>query len=328
MKGTMMKRRFLQQSLLLPVLFLCGAGLLRAEWTVEKNDQTGQWLILENGKPVLQYNYAILPLPEDFWDKVKSNEAYVRKYAVPRCDYIQPLFDLDGNPVTKDWSDDHPHHRGIYWAWPEVGYKGEFGDLHALQTIFARPTGKIETVRKNGQLRLTAENEWKWQDKEPIVNEQVTITVFPQDKNGRKINLDLRFEALADEVTLARRGTQSYGGLNIRMLPLADWKANVFHAKEDAAQNPAWVSASWKNPKSDGRTELTVLEKTTNPDYPGAFIQFPNLNWFQPTFPKSGTRYTLKKGEPLVLNYQLWIHNAADDDTAKKETWEKFQKEK
>jgi hypothetical protein len=62
---------------------------------------------------------------------------------------------------------------------------------------------------------------------------------------------------------------------------------------------------------------FAVLEKTINPDYPGDWIEYPDLPWFQPTFPRAGTRYALEKGEPLVLRYRLWIR--AGDAPSKEE---------
>ncbi|GHT18159.1 hypothetical protein FACS1894189_5600 [Planctomycetales bacterium] len=311
-----------------PLFFIIAVStiVVRADFDVNVDDAKGEYLVSENGTPVFQYNYKTVPLPEGFLDELKKHNKHVVRYAVPRSNYIQPFFDIDGNPITKDWSVDEPHHRGIYWAFPEVGYKGELADLHALQNVFACPTGKISAGKTDKrQFKLVAENVWKWKDEEPIVNELVTFTVFPRDANGRKINIDIRLESLVDEVTIARRETKAYGGLNIRMQPLADWNASALYEKENAAQNPAWVCASWKNPKSECRTELTVFEKATNPDYPGELIQYPNLNWFQPTFPKSGTRYTLKKSEPLTLHYQLWLHDASFNDKAKKKAWAEYQ---
>ncbi|MDR2440352.1 MAG: PmoA family protein [Planctomycetaceae bacterium] len=329
-----MKKHLSLLLLFLSVVTFYAVNIVSAEFQVKTNSETGQWLILENNKPVLQYNYQILPLPDGYLEKIAQQS---RKNAVPRSNYIHPLYDLDGEPITNDWTNDHPHHRGIYWAWPEVGYKNELGDLHALQKVFARPTGKIETVIENRQLNLVAENVWKWLDKEPIVREQVIITVFPRDKNERKINLNFRFESLVDEVTLARRATREYGGLNTRMLPLKEFKIGSFYGNENENENettipkqkqPAWVYYSWKNPKSDGYTELTIFEKTTNPDYPGDLIQYPVLNWFQPAFPKKGTRYILKKDKPLILRYQLWLHNAYDNNNTREESWKNFQNEK
>jgi hypothetical protein len=58
----------------------------------------------------------------------KSNPAVGRDgkvtsaiWAIPRSDYIHPLYGLNGEMLTNDWPDaDHPHHRGIFWAWLEV----------------------------------------------------------------------------------------------------------------------------------------------------------------------------------------------------------------
>ena len=301
---------------------VCSFQFTSAELTVRKNDETGQWLISENGKPVVQYNYETVPLPEGFLEKLTDGQIY----AVARSNYIHPLFDLDGEPITMDWAVDHAHHRGIYWAWPEVGYKGELGDLHALQNVFARPAGNIKATKENDKVKLVAESVWKWKDTESIVHETTTIVVHPLDKTGRKIDLEFRFKGLADEVTLARRGTDAYGGLNIRMQPHVEQVIGA--SKNDSASQPAWVFASWKSPKSEGRTEFTVFEKADNPDYPGQLIQFPEINWFQPTFPKANTRYLLKKEETLTLRYRLWIHTDGFDDTARENAWKSFQNEK
>ena len=158
--------------------FVLSFSSLYAELTVKMDSETGQWLVMEDDKPVVQYNYATVPLPEGYLEKLTHGQIY----AVPRSDYLHPLFGLDGQPITLDWAMDHAHHRGIYWAWPEVGYKGELADLHALQNVFARPTGKIGFLTRNGSLTLEAESLWKWKDEEPIVHETALITVHPLDK--------------------------------------------------------------------------------------------------------------------------------------------------
>jgi len=278
---------------------------------------------MENDKPVVQYNYAAVPLPDGYLEKLTHGQIY----AVARSDYIHPLFGLDGKPVTLDWAMDHAHHRGIYWAWPEVGYKGELADLHALQDVFARPNGRIESAVKDGNLVLQAENIWKWKDEEPIVHETTVITVHPLDDNGRKIDLEFRFTGLVEEVTLARRGMEHYGGLNTRMERLEGFRSGAFreYEGEDAKNGAAWVFGTWKDATSGKTTELTVFESAVNPDYPGDFIEYPELQWFQTTFPKKGTRYSLKKDETLVLRFQLWLHEVTFDDAAKIEAWKAFQ---
>jgi len=304
--------------------FVCAillANAVSAELTVRKDAETGQWLIAENGIPVVQYNYETVPLPEGYMERLTHSHIY----AIPRSNYIHPLFDLNGNPITFDWSMGHPHHRGIYWAWPEVGYKGEFGDIHALQKVFARPTGNIETVVKDGTVSLRAENLWKWEDEEPIVHETATITVHPLSASGRKIDLEFRFKGLVDEVTLARRGTDSYGGLNLRMANLDGFRSGSFqeHDGDVAKDGAAWVFATGND--SGKMMELTVLEKADNPDYPGDLIHYPELQWFQPGIPSKGTRFVLKKDDVLTLRFRLWLHEATADDAAKKAAWKEFQ---
>ena len=88
------------------------------------------------------YNYQSVSMPDTVKPRIAPGN---QKYAVPRSDYIHPLYGLHGEILTDDWVPDHPHHRGIYWAWPEVDWQGKRGDLHALQDVFARPTGKIES---------------------------------------------------------------------------------------------------------------------------------------------------------------------------------------
>ena len=260
--------------------------------------ETGQVSLTESGKPVLQYNYHTVPLPEG----VKES-----KYGKPRSNYLHPLFGPDGQELTYDWSKDHPHHRGIYWAWPEVQFNGELGDLHALQRVWARPTGKIATRRHADWAEVVAESRWMWEDKTPIVREQTTIRAWKDGAEGRWIDLEFRFEALEDGVTLARRGTKAYGGLNIRLAKITGMTLAHHADPEDAQTRMAWQSASGTWSGSGEPLSMVVFEKTSNPGYPADYAEYPDLPWFQPTFPRAGTRHALKKGAPLVLRYRILI---------------------
>ena len=105
---------------------------------------SGQIDITDSGKPVLRYNYKTVE-PGEMLNKVTpGNLIYTRA----RSDYIHPLYGLDGEVLTRDWSIDHPHHRGIYWAWPEVDFGTNRGDLHALQKVFARPHGQSAPAKR------------------------------------------------------------------------------------------------------------------------------------------------------------------------------------
>jgi hypothetical protein len=146
-----------------------------------------------------------------------------------------------------------------------------------------------------------------WEDKTPIVLETVTIRAWHAGGHGRWIDLALRVEALEDGVTLARRETNHYGGLNIRLAPIRGMKL-AHHADPDGASpRMAWQSAAGIWPGSTGPSSVTVFEKTSNPGYPADYVEYPDLSWFQPAFPRAGTRHALVKTSPLVLRYRFWI---------------------
>jgi hypothetical protein len=282
---------------------------------------TGQIELSDSGKPVLRYNYKTVE-PGDVLDKVTpANRIYTRA----RSDYIHPLYGLNGEVLTKDWSLDHPHHRGIYWAWPEVDFGTNRGDLHALQKVFARPTGKVRLQSGPAFAEVEAENLWLWEDREPIVREQAIIRAYRATPQGRIVDLEFRFVALKEGVTLARRGTEHYGGLNIRMATPASQDISVHTDLSNAVPRRAWSDLSGVFEGSSAPSGLTVLQHRQNPDYAGDWVQYPKLSWCQPAFPAAGTRYPLSRDRSLVLRYRLVVHAGAkpeDDHTAR--LWDAF----
>jgi hypothetical protein len=287
-------------------------GSAKPVMVAQPDAASGQFALTDAGQPVLRYNYAIIE-PGDFITNVASANLI---YARARSDYIHPLLGLDGERLTKDWSQDHPHHRGIYWAWPEVDWRGQRGDLHALQKVFARPTGKCITTSGPVFAQTEAENIWKWENGESLVHERAVIRAYRATGDDRIIDLEFQFTALNDPVSLARRGTLHYGGLNLRLAKVGEQEI-IFHTDPtNATPRMAWAELSGKFGAAPQPSGIVVLQHGSNPCYPGDWVKFPELNWFQPTFPTSGTRYELKPGEPLVLRFRLWLHRGAKTDDA------------
>ncbi len=88
-------------------------------------DPRGQVIIEEGGKKVLQYNYKtiyekdVVRLEDETLEKHTRTETdtFVTTsiYAVPRSDYIHPLYGLEGEMLTRDWPEGgHPHHQGHF----------------------------------------------------------------------------------------------------------------------------------------------------------------------------------------------------------------------
>jgi len=274
-----------------------------ARVTAERNPE-GQFDVREEDRSVLRYNYALIE-PGALLDQIKPAD---RLYARARSDYIHPLFGLRGEALTRDWPLDHPHHRGIYWAWPEVDWRGERGDLHALQKVFARPVGRCFTQSGPVFAELIAENLWKWEDAEPIVQERAVIRAYRATEAGRVLDLEFQFTALREPVLLARRGTDKYGGLNLRFAPVEGQQIATRLDPSNAEPRMAWAEIAGRFGGASEPAGVVILQHISNPRYPGDWVQFPKLNWLQPTFPTAGERWELKPGCPLVLRYRLWLH--------------------
>jgi hypothetical protein len=281
---------------------------------------SGQWLILEGDQRILQYNYETVQ-PGDALDLVSETNL---KYAQPRSNYIHPLYGPRGEVLTKDWSPDHPHHRGIYWAWPEVDFGDERGDLHALQVVFARPTGQAEGRHDQNSAWILAENEWRWQNQIPVVRETSIIRAWRRTNAGRAIDLEFTFTALKSGVTVARRETRLYGGLNIRLAEVQHQEI-VFHTDpSDHSPRRAWADLAGQFRDGAAPIGLAIFQHPGNPDYPGDWVEYPELSWFQPTFPRAETRYLLRPGVPLVLRFRLWVHSGRVDSSTLAEQWLRY----
>jgi hypothetical protein len=287
---------------------------------VASRDEDGQINITDNGKPVLRYNHQMVYETDKFaFNGLDANEYIAHKndtfmanpsiYAIPRCDYIHPIFNLEGEILTRDWSKDHPHHRGIYWAWPEVEFGSKRGDLHALQKVFARPTGRLELKNGGDFAQVEAENLWIVADgMVPIVRELTLIRAYKESDNRRVIDLVYKFIGIKDSVTIARRGTKLYGGLNVRMMTPKDQELTYFTDEPDATPRRGWSDLSGVFGDDSNPSGMMVLQHNSNPEYPGEWVEYPELSWVQPTFPTAGTRFPLKPGEPLVLRFRVIVH--------------------
>ena len=286
---------------------------------------SGQVLIEEEGKKVLQYNYktvyekdVVRLVDEKLEEHTRAErDTFVTTsiYAVPRSDYIHPLFGLEGEMLTRDWpTGGHPHHRAIFWAWPEVEYGTERGDIYALQRVFARPSGKIEYLSGPVFAQVVSENLWMWENTEPIVREHAIIRVYRATSTTRIIDLTIKLDALKDSITIATRNTDSYGGLNLRMMTPESQEISYFTDEADSKPRRAWSDFNGIFEGNGSTSGLMVLQHQDNPDYPGDWVEYPDLAWVQPTFPASGTRYPLSTEKSLILRYRLIVHAGGRPD--------------
>jgi len=282
--------------------------------TVRHDKTADNYTILAGKSPVLRYNFGRVPVPAG----VKG------KYAVARSNYVHPLYGPAGEELTKDFSRDHPHHRGIYWAWPEVYYKGGKRDLHALQGVFARPVRMGPVVSGPVFATLQAENVWTWGDTEPIVKETAIVRAFAAGGGGRCVDFEFHFTALVDGVSVARRGRSHYGGFNMRCSSRGGQKISYHTDPAGSTPRRAWGQIVGTPPKGTQPVSIAILQHAANPDYPGDWQPYPKINWLQPTFPAKGSKYALSKDKPLVLRFRLVVRRGPQGDKALADLWSAY----
>ena len=272
---------------------------IKPEMMARRDAASGQFDLTDAGQPVLRYNYATI----DPGDVVAKVDPANRIYAQARSDYIHPLFGLNGETLTQDWSVDHPHHRGIYWAWPEVDWRGQRGDLHALQHVFARPTGECKVTSGPVFAQIEAENVWQWESGESLVHERAIIRAYHATGDDRLIDLEFQFTALNEPVLLARRGTDKYGGLNIRLAKVADQEISFHTDATNDQPRMAWAELSGKFSATAQPSSLVVLQHRANPDYPGDWVKFPESELVSTHVPGERHALRVKEGRAAGLAF-------------------------
>jgi len=279
---------------------------LAANAAFEIQDNQKSLTVLENGAPVLVYNYAPVAVPEGV------DEKYVRS-----C-YVHPLYGLDGEVLTQDFPRDHYHHRGLFWAWPECTVGGRRMDVWLTNDVKQRHRQWVSREATAEKAVLSAVNGWSFEDApdKDIVREEVTLTVLPAGEKGRAIDFAIKLTNVSDEpVVFEGAKNKGYGGLCYR--PHADFKPFTFTTALGVSERDAlscdtpWADVSWT---SDGKTRgVAIFQNASNPEYPFPGWIFRHYAFLGVSWPHEQT-HELQPGESFQLQYRVYVHRGSADD--------------
>jgi len=245
-----------------------------------------------------------------------------------RSNYIHPLYNLQGEILTEDFPEDHPHHRGIFWAWHQL-YIGDkrIGDGWEIKN-FSWEVTDVETVLSfNESQSIQVHVLWKspiWTDEngsiKPIVEETTTITVQPKQENYRAIDIEISLLAL--ELNMRIGGSEDakgYGGFSPRIKLPADV---IFTGPEGTvtAQNLPIEAPGWMDIYSETLSGMTIFSHPQNPGYPNPWILRSKNSMQNAVYPHPGaTPVSLSDSVPTVLKYRLLVHDGLDSDEIKEQ---------
>ena len=281
------------------------------------NDDGTSLTLLENGRPVLSYIYGRKNPPEGmdvkYW----------------RSNYVHPIYGLDGEMLTEDFPDDHPHHRGLHWAWPVVTWGEREVDPWALvgaRQLFINWTGREAA---SDHATFSFEGGWRlvegW---EPFVREQISITVHRSDEVGQAIDFDLRFENMSDKpVTVRGRGTKGYGGFNIRPdggRPGIRITTAQGETEEDLLQvQSGWADFTSQISANGKEAGIALFQHPGNPGFPHHGWILRHYGFLGAAWPHT-ERVKIEPGENIQLSYRVYVHRGDAEEGQVRQRFREF----
>lgn len=327
------------------------------------DEKTRSYTITEGDRPVLTYRFGEVPLPDGvaaphFRKRdTPYDGAYITdgsQYGGERSDYIYPLYGFHGEPLTADYPKDHMHHRSLWWSWCEVRHKEKIGDLWAVCKIRAYPLEITKMEASPEEAVLQAMNVWRYDDDPAgVLNETVTIRVRKTAKahgaRSRTIDVDVRLEALVDDLAIAGRQKVDYGGyggMSVRLnAEVKEFSIRAVHPKPDkwkgddlaivqrvtdpaAFGDAAWMALQGKYPAagvpSPGFTTVMMFESKATPLFPNNFRYY-GSTCISLAFPGK-TILPLTKSKPLDYKTRFVICEGKTTIEQEKAVWQAFQR--
>lgn len=265
-------------------------------------DEQG-YLFSENGQKALFFQIA---------DK-SQNGNYIR------CNYVHPLYGLDGEILTEDFPQDHLHHHGIFQAWHQVWIGDKpVGDAW-LGKDFRWKMQNRELLPPEGDSRtlkttvLWLSPLWKdlQGDEKPFVKQVTFVTVYAARNNYRQIDFEIRLYALEPDIRIGGSDDEKgYGGFSMRFVLPADTR---FRGENGPVvpQNTAVDAGPWVDVTgtfSNGRLAgIATLCHAGNPNYPQPWILRQTKSMQNVVYPGRQPA-PLLMGKPLILRYRLIVH--------------------
>lgn len=287
----------------IPFLFLLiFSWNMHAQVTLQKEE--GGLLFLENGKEILFYQSD----PKDYQGEYE------------RCNYIHPLWGIEGAVLTEDFPIDHPHQRGVFWAWHQVKINGKrIGDPWLLEN-FEQKVSEVEFFLKPdgaGVLKTTVEwmsDQWiKRGTKSPYLKENAKITIYPEERNYRRIDFEISLLALEENLEIGgSKDEKGYSGFSVRLKLPEDVEftgpEGGVEPQNTAVKSEGFINVSGSMGAGGNRAGVVIVDHPENPGYPQPWIlrrqnSMQNAAWpGNKTIPVSTT-------EPLVLKYSLIVYS-------------------
>ena len=315
---------------LMLVMVHCLTGHGNAELSHQSN--TERTSIFENGQHVLTYHGAHVT-QDGNW---------------ARANYLHPLTNPSGQVITEDFPDDHPHHRGVFWAWHQAWLQErQLGDAWSCNgfrwnLISSRTYHDRNTIVIENDLTWSTVEKTTWMQSSPkpslerdganhpklnsigvesnaervnpvdLIHEKNWIRVHPTHHNYRVIDFFIHLSANHEGVRIGgSEDTKGYGGFSVR-LKLDGTEVFRSNDREVKPETQAVTAGNWLD-VSRLDSGLTIINHPLNPG-----VQRDQASWIlrrkhsmQNAVYPGREPILIPRDQPLGLGYRLVLHDGS-----------------
>lgn len=243
-----------------------------------------------------------------------------------RAGYVHPLYDLNEGILTEDAPEDHPYHRGIFWAWHQILIKGQPVANSWVSEHIAFVPEEVTTEHDHAKAVIRSALVWKQiagtDTLADLVRETTTITIHPATTQYRAVDFNIHLLPLADSLAIGGAAdAKGYGGFCWRLkLP----EEIVFRSQDTSVvpQETAVPAGPWMDftgafsNSTPSREGIAVFSAIPYPEPEQWWILRSKNSMQNAVFP--GSRAQLLPKEGWTLQYRLIVH----DTTVKQEELE------
>lgn len=269
--------------------------------------------INENNKPVFF-----------FQTKPKSVDG---KYE--RAGYIHPLYDLTGNVLTDDMPEDHPYHRGIFWAWHQVVVDDKNVADGWISDHISFIPGKMQVTKSGQNMILSSQLVWKITDSIKgdynIVNEITRINIHKKSENYRIIDFSILLKPVVQNLKLGGSDDpKGYGGFCLRLKLPDNIKFISGGNGVEPTETPV-MAGPWMDFNTDGTGVVVFGYKgAADKQYPWILRKETSMQ----NVPNPGRAPMSIPQDGLQLNYRVVIHNEKINNDNIGKLYSEYQNEK
>lgn len=233
----------------------------------------------------------------------------------PRSNYIHPLNDFQGNPLTEDFPADHPHHRGIFWAWHQLYVNNvSLADLWECSQVTWKVGGITKKIT-NKQANLQASVDWLiGKEQLNVLTEDVTI-IYKEASNYYTLDFDINLHPQVDELAVGgSEDEKGYGGFSAR-LKLGDNPAFFDVAGEVVPKNTQIQGGNWIKFAGIGtqNNDVVIMYHPQSSAQLQGWILRKHGSMQNPVWPGRNPA-VLFKGEPMIMRVRIVVFEKRSDN--------------